>query len=144
MRMPADEPIMQSQRVMATISMIVATPRPSAPIIQPSAPRSSVSLDAFETLPILRLRRMICSGFLVPSGGQHEKRVTHRRRDEELVADEFVSLAASLGAHGNGPRGIGAHVRAALLLGHRHADRQALFLIGGDVTRIVDARLGLR
>ena len=58
-RMPADEPIMQSKRVMATISMIVGTPRPSGPTIQPSAPRSSVSLDALDTLPIFRLRRMI-------------------------------------------------------------------------------------
>ena len=29
-RIPADEPIMQSKRVIATISMMVATPRPSA------------------------------------------------------------------------------------------------------------------
>ena len=102
---------------------------------------------------------MICSGFLVPSGrqrgtrkherparrlGQYEKRVAHRRRDEELVADQFVSLARSLDAGGNRPRRIGAHVRAALLLGHRHADRHALLLIGGNVARIVDARLDLR
>ena len=78
MRMPADEPIMQSKRVMATISMIVATPLPSAPTIQPSAPRSSVSLEALETLPILRFRRMICSGFLVPSGRQRGTRKHER------------------------------------------------------------------
>ena len=102
---------------------------------------------------------MICSGFFVPSGrqrgnektreaprrlGQHEKRVAHRRRDEELVADEFVSLARALDADGNRPRRVGAHVRAALLLGHRHADRHALLLIGGNIARIVDARLDLR
>ena len=75
---------------------------------------------------------------------QHEKRVAHRRRDEELVADEFVRLARPFGADGNGARRIGAHVRAALLLGHRHADRHALLLLGGNVARIVDARLDLR
>ena len=37
MRMPADEPIMQSKRVAATISRIVATPRPSGPTRQASA-----------------------------------------------------------------------------------------------------------
>ena len=65
---------MQSKRVIATISMIVRTPRPSSPTIQASAPRSSVSLEAFETLPILRFRRSTCSGFLVPSGRQRGSR----------------------------------------------------------------------
>ena len=60
------------------------------------------------------------------------------------MADEFVSLAPALGADGYRARRIGAHVRAALLLGHRHADRHALLLIGGNVARIVDARLDLR
>ena len=76
--MPADEPIMQSNRVIATISMMVATPRPSAPTIQPSAPRNSVSLEALETLPILRFSRMICSGFFVPSGRQRGTRKQER------------------------------------------------------------------
>ena len=72
--MPADEPIMQSKRVAATISRIVATPRPSGPTRQASAPRHSVSLEALETLPILRLRRTIWIGFFVPSGRQRGAR----------------------------------------------------------------------
>jgi hypothetical protein len=61
---------MQSKRVIATISMMVRTPLPSSPTIQASAPRSSVSLDALETLPILRFRRSTCMAFLLPSGRQ--------------------------------------------------------------------------
>jgi hypothetical protein len=65
---------MQSNRVIATISMIVRTPRPSSPTLHASAPRSSVSLEAFDTLPILRFRRSTCSGFFVPSGRQRGSR----------------------------------------------------------------------
>ena len=139
--------------------MIVGTPRPSWPTIQPSAPRKlrlarrvgDIAHLALEPDDLQRVLRPVWP----PAGnektreaarrlGQHEKRVAHRRRDEELVADEFVSLARALDTHWNRPRGIGAHVRAALLLGHRHADRHALLLIGGDVARIVDAGLNLR
>ena len=65
---------MQSNRVIATISMIVRTPLPSPPTIHASAPRNSVSLEAFETLPIFRFRRSTCKGFLVPSGRQRGSR----------------------------------------------------------------------
>ena len=61
---------MQSKRVMATMFRMVATPRPSGPIICAQAPRSSVSHDALATLPILFLSRWICIGFLLPSGRQ--------------------------------------------------------------------------
>ena len=74
MRIPALEPIMQSKRVMATISMMVRTPSPSSPTRQASAPRSSVSHDALETLPIFFFRRWICIGFLDPSGRQRGSR----------------------------------------------------------------------
>jgi hypothetical protein len=47
---------MQSKRVIATISMMVRTPRPSLPTSQASAPRSSVSLDALETVAHLALQ----------------------------------------------------------------------------------------
>jgi hypothetical protein len=56
-RIPDVEPSVQSRRVWLTISMIVATPRPSSPTICAEAPRSSISLDAFERLPSLSLRR---------------------------------------------------------------------------------------
>ncbi|CRR11434.1 hypothetical protein PAERUG_P54_1_London_24_VIM_2_04_13_05255 [Pseudomonas aeruginosa] len=48
---------MQSKRVMATISMMVGTPRPSSPTIQARAPRYSISLEAFDQLPSLSFRR---------------------------------------------------------------------------------------
>ena len=41
-----------SKRVIDTISIMVGTPRPSGPTIHASAPRHSVSLEAFEVLPI--------------------------------------------------------------------------------------------
>ena len=74
MRMPALDPTMQSKRVMLTISMMLRTPRPSSPTIQASAPRSSVSLDALEALPIFFFRRSTCIAFLLPSGRQRGSR----------------------------------------------------------------------
>ncbi|MNY57726.1 hypothetical protein D3C86_1939750 [compost metagenome] len=59
---------MQSKRVMATISMMVGTPRPSSPTIQARAPRYSTSLEAFDQLPSLFFRRWIYSSLRVPSG----------------------------------------------------------------------------
>lgn len=50
---------MQSKRVMATISMMVGTPRPSSPTIHAVAPRNSTSLEALELLPSLFFRRWI-------------------------------------------------------------------------------------
>ena len=76
--------------------------------------------------------------------GEHEKGVAHRRRDEVLVADELVSLPRAAGADRKSAGGVGAHVRAALLLGHRHADRQALLLGGRDIARVIDAGSDLR
>ena len=71
---------------------------------------------------------------------QHQERIAHRRRDEILVADELVGSARTLGVHRVRTGGVGAHVRAALLFGHRHADRQALLGRIRHVARIVDAR----
>ena len=55
--MPAAEPITQSSRVWVTISMIVATPRPSSPSRRAAAPRNSTSDDGSERVPSLSLRR---------------------------------------------------------------------------------------
>ncbi len=49
---------MQSKRVMATISMMVGTPRPSSPTIQARAPRYSISLEAFDQLPSLSFQAL--------------------------------------------------------------------------------------
>ena len=68
------EPIVQSSRVWLTISMIVATPRPSSPTSWAQAPRNSTSLDAFERLPTLSLSRTRRKPLRSPSGVQRGKR----------------------------------------------------------------------
>jgi hypothetical protein len=70
---------------------------------------------------------------------QHQMRVAHRRREEPLVAGEARALAPRVGTVGLGARGVGAHVGAALLLGHAHAHRQRGLAIGRDVARVVGA-----
>ena len=59
--------------------------------------------------------------------GEHEEHVAHRRRAEPLVPGQGV---LAVGRERLGPRGVGADVRAALLLGHAHAG-QAARLRGG-------------
>ena len=56
-RIPAALPITQSSRVWVTISMIVATPRPSSPSMRAAAPRNSTSLEGSERVPSLSLSR---------------------------------------------------------------------------------------
>ena len=56
---------------------------------------------------------------------QHQEGVAHRRRHEPLVAGDDVFRARPAGARRHGGRGVGAHVGAALLLGHAHADGDA-------------------
>ena len=51
---------------------------------------------------------------------QRQEPVGHRRRAEPLVPRQAPASPSRLGA-----RGVGAHVRAALLFGHRHAQRRA-------------------
>ena len=63
---------------------------------------------------------------------QHDEGVAHRRRHEPFVAGEAVDAFADL----FGSRLVGAHVGAALLLRHAHADRHGRFLHGGLVGRI--------
>ena len=67
-RMRAAEPMTQSSRVWATISMIVGTPRPSSPMSWAHVSRYSISLEAFDRLPSLSLSRWMAIGFCVPSG----------------------------------------------------------------------------
>ena len=54
---------------------------------------------------------------------EHQEDVAHRRRGEPLVAGQAVGAVAVGGCFG----GAGAHVGAALLLGHRHARGDAGF-----------------
>jgi hypothetical protein len=62
------EPSTQSSRVIDTISMIVATPRPSAPSRHPTAFSYSTSADALDRLPSLSLRRTSRMPLRLPSG----------------------------------------------------------------------------
>src|SRR5207248_11138823 len=68
---------------------------------------------------------------------EHQERVRHRRRAEPLVPRDLV-LAA--GADRACTRGIGAHVGAALLLGHRHAADRTLLVDRGNHPRVVNVR----
>ena len=79
--------------------------------------------------------------------GEHEERVAHRRRAEPLVAGELVLGAGAAAVDRPGDGGVGAHVGAALLLGHPHAAQRARLLGGRRVARVVfggeEARLPL-
>ena len=57
---------------------------------------------------------------------QHQERVAHGRRHEPFVAGDAVAFTRGLRA-----RGVAAHVGAALLLGHSHAERDADLLPPG-------------
>ena len=71
---------------------------------------------------------------------QGQEAVGHRRRAEPLVAGQLVGAVAERARL----RGVGAHVGAALLLGHRHADQHARLVGGGPGPRIVGGRQDLR
>ncbi len=71
---------------------------------------------------------------------EDQEGVAHRRRAEPLVAGDLVFAARTAGADRHGPGGVGAHVRAPLLLGHRHAAEGAGLLRGRHRARIVDGR----
>ena len=66
--------------------------------------------------------------------GQGEEAVAHRRRAEPLVARQPPPVARAFGAGG-----VGAHVRAALLLGHGHAERDPALRGDGREPRVVAA-----
>ena len=126
-------------------------PWPSSPTSQPSAPRYSISLEAFDLLPHLSLRRWISRRLREPSGSQPGSRkqrqaaiglrqgdedVAVRHREEPLVAVDQVGLArpsARRGGTGDGLRG--AQIGSRLLLGQGHADRAAGLAVHGGGRR---------
>ncbi len=59
--------------------------------------------------------------------------VALRRREEPLVADERKLAATAVGRH----RRVRAHVGAALLLRHAHADEHGVLLRERHVARVV-------
>ena len=102
-----------------------------------------------ERLPSLSFRRWNWIALTEPSGAkrgmkkqvrpslglrQHQERVAHRRRHEPFVPGDAVAVAVALGA-----RHVGAHVGAALLLGHAHAERHAA--LGPPRRKATDRRL---
>ena len=69
--------------------------------------------------------------------GEDQEDVAHRRRHEPLVAGDLVLGAGPAAVDRAGNRRVGAHVGAALLLGHAHPCEGALLLAGGEVARVV-------
>ena len=157
MRWPAVEPTMQSKRVMATMSMMVRTPRPSAPTIQP-ARRAARSRCWRST------RCPSCASGAAPAAGSCCRRAPARHQEAAQAARAPAPAPGRRrtsarrrnicgppvrrprpgrgGAGRVGARGVAAHVGAALFLGHRHADGQAGFLRIGHVARVVDGAGG--
>ena len=62
---------------------------------------------------------------------QDQERVTHGSRAEPLVARDLVLPARSAPVERPGNRGVGANVRAPLLLGHRHPAEGSLLVGSG-------------
>ena len=71
---------------------------------------------------------------------EDEEGVAHRRRAEPLVADQLVLRPGAAAVQRRGGRGVGAHIRAALLLGHRHPAEGAVLALGGDRALVVVER----
>ena len=71
--------------------------------------------------------------------GQRQEGVAHRRGAKIFVAHQPVVAARAARTEREGTRRIGAHVGAALLLGHRHANGQPALLRDGPERRVIDA-----
>ncbi len=67
---------------------------------------------------------------------EHQVRIALRCREKPLVAGDAIGAVCD--AHRAG--GVCAHVRAALLFGHAHADETAALAFDRDVARVVVAR----
>ena len=100
-----------------------------------------------ERLPSLSLSRWRWMRLRSPSGvkrgsrkhdrppvglGEDEERVAHRRREEPLVPGDLVLAARPAAVQRPGGGGVGAHVGAALLLGHAHPAQRPLLVRRGD------------
>ncbi len=96
-RIPAAAPITQSSRVWFTISMMVATPRPSSPTMRAQAASNSTSLEALERLPSLLLRRWMWKRLRVPSGSQRGR----RKHESPRSACARTRKASHIGAEQN-------------------------------------------
>ncbi|KAG1166942.1 hypothetical protein G6F35_017903 [Rhizopus arrhizus] len=70
MRISAAAPSMQSRRVIITMPMMVATPRPSSPTRHACAPQNSTSLDALAQSPSLSFSRISRNALRSPSASR--------------------------------------------------------------------------
>ena len=71
-----------------------------------------------------------------PAGlGEGQERIAHGGGAEPFMAGQAIGAATQR----RGAGGVGAHVAAALLFGHRHADRDARLFSEGFERRIVAA-----
>ena len=144
--MPAEESA-HSSRVRWPIEIASRMPWPSSPMSRAYAPRNSTSEEAFDLLPDLSLRRWITIRLRLPSGSQPGTRKQEtprsvrasamktsrmRHREEPFMPGDAPAVAVALG---DALRL--AQIRAALLLGHRHADRDAGLVGGAGLARIV-------
>ena len=68
---------------------------------------------------------------------QGQEGIAHRGRAKPLVAHQFISLARPTSAHRVSTGGVGAHVGAALFLGHGHADSGTGLVSDADIARVV-------
>jgi len=77
-RIPAAVAMAQSSRVWLTISMMVATPRPSSPTRWATASSNSISAEALERFPSLSFKRCKRIALRVPSGRTRGSRKQER------------------------------------------------------------------
>ena len=139
--------------------MMVGTPRPSSPISQACARlelhlRGRIGAVAELVLEPLEGQRVDAAvgqearhqeaGEPARRLRQHQEGVAHGRRHEPLVPGDQVLGPRPAVARGRRRGGVGAHVGAALLLRHAHADGDAA--LGGRRLEalVVGARQDLR
>ena len=75
---------------------------------------------------------------------QYQEGVAHGCREEPLVAGDGVALAPAVLAMRRGTGGVGAHVGAALLFRHAHADGHGRLLVERDEAFVVGGMRQLR
>ncbi len=121
--------------------MIAGTPRPSSPTQPPRTPaeldlgggqraRAELVLEPLELHPRAALHQE--AGEAARRLGQHEEHVARRIGAEPLVAVELVAPVPDRLGAGD----VGAHVGAALALGHRHPRQRAALVVGQGEARL--------
>ena len=138
----------QSRRVWLTISRIVGTPRPSAPTSPPrrraarsrstrsSGCRACPSAAEMEAVArAVRVKRGTRKQVSPPGAWARTKKASHMGAEQNHLWP--VSSYSPLRPHPAGGGGVGPHVRAPLLLGHRHAAQRPGLLPRREQARVV-------